>query len=252
MFFHKGIFMENFDFNFDVKAIDQELETTGYVILKPPGFYELIKAARADYDKAFKICDLQPPKKKFHYLDLPKNPWRKQAIGSKNGVGEAYAQILQTIYFDINQTAYPALKTLFKLMALLRNQLMRVADDFADNPEKDRFWNACRVHHYPQGGGFMMTHHDTYFPVQLGDLPFYQILVPLSEKGKDFSEGGGIVINKNGVKINTDELGGMGSMVIFDGRIQHGVDDVDPHEIMDFKSNKGRLAAFVGLYVTPT
>ena len=96
----------------------------------------------------------------------------------------------------------------------------------------------------------MMTHRDTYFPVKLGDLPFYQVMVPLSVKGRDFSEGGGILVTKQGERLNTDEIGGMGSIIVFDGRIQHGVDDVDPQEVIDFESQGGRLAAFANLYVT--
>jgi hypothetical protein len=129
---------------------------------------------------------------------------------------------------------------------------MRVAPDFGADPPRDGYWNACRVHHYPRGGGFMMTHRDTYFPLKLGDLPFYQVMVPLSVKGRDFAEGGGVVVSHRGERLNVDELGGFGSIVIFDGRLQHGVDDVDPDQVMNFDDPGGRLAAFANLYVTPS
>jgi len=95
-----------------------------------------------------------------------------------------------------------------------------------------------------------MNHCDTYFPVKLGDLPFYQVMAPLSVKGRDFSEGGGILVTHQGERLNTDEMAGIGSLVVFDGRIQHGVDDVDPREVMNFDDEAGRLAAFANLYVT--
>ena len=98
----------------------------------------------------------------------------------------------------------------------------------------------------------MMMHRDTHFPLKLGDLPFYQIMVPLSVKGRDFLHGGGVLVTKQGEKLNTDEVGGFGSVVIFDGRIQHAVEDVDPQEIMDFQDERGRLAAFSNLYVVQT
>jgi len=41
----------------------------------------------------------------------------------------------------------------------------------------------------------------------------------------------------------------VGSLVVFDGRIMHGVDDVDPREILRFDDEGGRLAAFANLYV---
>ena len=40
---------------------------------------------------------------------------------------------------------------------------------------------------------------------------------------------------------NTDEIAGIGSLVVFDGRIQHGVDDVDPGEVMNFDAEGAAL-----------
>ena len=58
-----------------------------------------------------------------------------------------------------------------------------------------------------------------------------------------------MLVTRQGERLNTDEIAGLGSIVVFDGRIQHGVDDVDPQEVMDFASEHGRLAAFANLYV---
>lgn len=238
-------------FGIDAESVDQAVTSTGLGIIRPPQiFTDLCEAARADYLAAFKSTRAQPPKKAFAPADLAAGPWRKFAIGSKNGIGEAYAQLLQTIYFDSNRPDHASLNTLFKVIIELRNQLMRVAPDFGENPVRDGFWNACRVHHYPSGGGFMMTHRDTYFPVKLGDLPFYQVMVPLSVKGRDFSEGGGVLVTRQDERLNTDEIAGLGSIVVFDGKIQHGVDDVDPQNVMNFDAESGRLAAFANLYVS--
>ena len=233
----------------DIAAMDRKLADHGYTILRPAGLEALCVRARAEDLAAFQATRAQPPKKRFSFADLKHGPWRKMAIGSQNGVGEAYAQLLQTIYFDAFQSPHAALAELFRFMNGLRNQLMKVAADFGDEPARDKFWNACRVHHYPRGGGFMMMHRDTHFPLKLGDLPFYQVMVPLSVKGRDFVNGGGILLTKQGERLNTDEVAGLGSVVIFDGRIQHGVEDVDPQEIMDFGDQMGRLAAFSNLYV---
>jgi hypothetical protein len=238
--------------NIDVTAVAREVVEKGYTIVRPSGgFAELCVAARAEYVDACRTLRVQPPKKSFRPADLHAGPWRKFAIGSKNGVGEPYAQLLQTVYFWDADPARPALKALFDGVIGLRNQLMQVAADFGVDPVRDGFWNACRVHHYPRGGGFMMTHRDTYFPIKLGDLPFYQVMVPLSVKGRDFSDGGGVLVTRQGERITTDETSGLGTVVVFDGRIQHGVDDVDPQEILNFEDTGGRLAAFANLYVTP-
>jgi hypothetical protein len=239
--------------NIDIERIGRDVAATGLALVRPEtGFVELCSSARSEYLDAFRAAKVQPPKRPFKPSDLAAGPWRKFTIGSRNGVGEAYAQLLQTMYFDAHQRQYPSLASMFSIIIQLRNQLMRVAQDFGDDPLRDGYWNACRVHHYPSGGGFMMTHCDTYFPVQLGDLPFYQVMVPLSVKGEDFSEGGGILVTRQGERLNTDDVAGLGSIVVFDGRIQHGVDDVDPQAIMNFDDDRGRLAAFANLYVTQT
>jgi hypothetical protein len=239
-----------FTLDVDVAAVAREVAAAGLSIIRPDdGMRQLAVAARTDYLNAFRAAPVQPPKRPFQPADLAVGPWRKYTIGSKNGVGEPYAQLLQTTYFDPTLKSHPSLNALFDAIIALRNTLMRVQNDFGRNAARDGFWNACRVHHYPRGGGFMTTHRDTHFPLKLGDLPFYQVMAPLSVKGRDFSEGGGIVITRDGRRLNTDDIGGLGSIVVFDGRIQHGVDDVDPDAVLDFGDEGGRLAAFANLYV---
>jgi hypothetical protein len=238
-------------FGIDTARIEREVATTGLSIVPPTSdLRALCETARVDYLAAFGKAAVQPPKRAFRPADLSAGPWRKFTIGSKNGVGEAYAQLLQTTYFDPLGPAHPSLNRLFAVIIALRNELMRVAPDFGNDGARDGYWNACRVHHYPRGGGFMMNHCDTYFPVKLEDLPFYQVMAPLSVKGRDFSEGGGTLTTRQGECLNTDTIAGFGSLIVFDGRIQHGVEDVDPQAIMNFDDEGGRLAAFANLYVT--
>ena len=97
----------------------------------------------------------------------------------------------------------------------------------------------------------MVMHRDTYFPVQLGEYSYYQLLVPLSSKGRDFTSGGGVVVDKDGKKYNTDDSPGMGSVLVYDGRTLHGVEDVDADQIVSFDSPRGRLAVIANPYVTP-
>jgi hypothetical protein len=125
------------------------------------------------------------------------------------------------------------------------------SERFGFNPVVDRFWNATRVHHYPQGGGFMSAHKDEYFPQALGlkeDLSFLQCAVLLSSKGIDFYQGGAFVVLETGEKIMLDDQGDAGTLVIFDGRLIHGVADVDPDQVLDWKNEKGRMAIFSNLY----
>ena len=40
---------------------------------------------------------------------------------------------------------------------------MKVEADFGDQPERDKFWNACRVHHCLHDGCFMVIPCDGAF-----------------------------------------------------------------------------------------
>lgn len=235
----------------DLVRIDEELDTRGFIIIRDPDLTATADAARAEYDRDLHALPLHAPRENFHYSALLDRPWRKAAIGSGNGVGDPYAQNLQTIYFSAGDAHYPALGRLFRFMLAVRNRLMRVDPSFGDNPERDRFWNACRIHQYPRGGGFMVMHKDTHFPPiitsELGK-PFCQVSVLLSRKNVDFFKGGGVVVDRAGNKIDLESEGGFGSLVLFDGRTFHGVEDVDLDQVIDFSRPDGRLAAFVSLY----
>ena len=235
----------------DPEQIDDELDRRCYVVIKHSELVAASIAARAEYDRCLRVARLHAPRERFHHSVLRNEPWRKLAIGSSNGVGDPYAQNLQSIYFDENDRNYSALGSLFRIMIEVRNRVMRLGPAFGGDPQRDRFWNACRIHHYPRGGGFMVWHRDTHFPAiidaQIGK-PFYQVSVLLSRKNVDFFSGGGFVMNKQDQKIDLEEEAGFGSLVIFDGRTQHGVEDVDLDQVIDFSRPDGRLAAFVSLY----
>jgi hypothetical protein len=187
---------------------------------------------------------------KFKPTDLVRAPWRKQSIGSHSGNGEPYSQVLQTTYFHSDDARFPSLSAIFSDMILLRNALTGMRFDYGKNLDKDKFWNACRMHHYPQGGGHMAAHRDTLFPGLLKNfkIPFIQIMVTLTSRGADFHTGGCYVVNSFGQKIFFETSNNAGTLVIFDGATIHGVDDVDPTELLDFSSFKGRKALFVNLY----
>ncbi|QPF83000.1 hypothetical protein IC762_25105 [Bradyrhizobium genosp. L] len=235
----------------DPARIDDELNANGYVIFRNAELQRLSEQARSEYEACLRASPLQATREKFHYSSLAARPWRKLAIGSSNGLGESYAQNLQSIYFSAENPAYPALGVLFKEMIRIRNSLMGVDPSFGSNPDRDRFWDACRIHHYPRGGGFMVTHRDTHFPQVIAsqiEKPFYQICVLLSRKGTDFHTGGGVIYDGNKQRIDLEDAGGFGSLILFDGRTYHGVEDVDLDQVIDFSRTDGRLAAFVNLY----
>ena len=235
----------------DPDQVDHALDRDGYVLIKEAGIEPTCLAARREYESCLQAAVLHPPRQRFDYRSLAQGPWRKLAIGSTNGLGNPAAQLLQSTYFAIDDNNYPRLIALFRLITAIRNRLMRVDPSFGDVPERDGFWNACRIHHYPRGGGFMVKHKDAALSrllrAHLG-TPYYQVGIMLSRKNIDFFDGGGFVITNRNEKIDLEIQGSFGSIVILDGRAEHGVDDIDLDQVLDFSKPDGRLAAFANLY----
>lgn len=234
----------------EIATIQQSLVRDGLCIIRQSIVKDIASEARGEYYRSMSSCAVAPQNAQFHYRDLNTKPYRKYAVGSKNGNGDPYAQFLQTTYFSKEDGNYPRLGEVFGYLIRLRNQICGSPLEFGNNPDVDGFWNACRVHHYPSGGGFMAAHCDTHFPVLLENSGhrFLQVVAVLSERGRDFETGGGYVVNRQGETIFYEEGDSLGNIICFDGSIMHGVEDVDRHKLIDFNAKSGRLAAFCGLY----
>ncbi len=244
-----------FDFNkADLANIKECLKVDGYCILKNIIPHEIIENARVEYFQSIHQNYLHAQAESFLPEDILENPWRKTAVGSGNGVGEKYSQVLQTTYLPINnQKNFQNLSHCIKISVILRNKLTNMNKDFGFgfNFHQGTYWNASRVHHYPCGGGHMSEHADTHFPSILSEsnIPFVQVAVLLSSRKDDFDDGGGFIINRSNEKIFFEDEHSKGSIVIFDGSLKHGVEDIDPSKVIDWNSNKGRIALFSNLYV---
>ena len=191
----------------NIDGIQKDLASVGYCSVSDHSFRKLAPLARAEYFQLMNTVPANAPKAKLAPASLKDSPWKKLAIGSSNGVGEKYAQLLQTTYFAENDARYPALRDIFAGLIGLRNDVLGVQHDFGSQPERDGFWNACRVHHYPRGGGFMSGHKDTHFPAVLGKAghPFLQVMLLLSERGYRFLHRGRLYRHQAG---QTDLLRG--------------------------------------------
>ena len=234
----------------DTKKIFDDVRSNGYSIIPNYIAKDKLDRVRAEYFQCLSELNIHPQGEKFSPRSLIERPWRKYALGSKSGSGEPYSQILQTTYFSAFDKNYPELGDVFSEMVLIRNKLTGMRDDYGCNFDTDDFWNACRVHHYPQGGGHMAAHRDTLFPKLLSDFefPFIQLMITLSARGSDFNHGGGYVVNKTGETIFFENEHNAGSLILFDGNTIHGVEDVDPGSLFDVSSPLGRAALFVNLY----
>jgi len=234
----------------DYEKVFSDIRDNAYSIL--PGFLstEDLVGARSEYFRSLESEQSHPPLEKFKPIELVEKPWRKFAIGSKSGSGEPYSQLLQTTYFSEKCSDYPVLSKVFGRMINIRNKLTKMPVNYGSNLDEDDFWNACRVHHYPCGGGHMAAHRDTLFPRLLKEFefPFIQMMVTLTTRKYDFNLGGGYIVDKQGETVFFENESNAGSLIFFNGETVHGVEDVDPDLLLDMNSKSGRVALFVNLY----
>ena len=234
----------------NIGGIRDQIQSTGFVVEVESEIVQMVQGARAEYFIAMLALPVHAPRERFSPKKSEHHPWRKFTVGSANGVGESYAQMLQTTYFHERNVGTPYLTALFGVLICLRNRILGIGEDFGSRPDRDDFWNACRIHHYPRGGSFMVEHNDTHFPQVLAsaDVPSLQVMALLSTKGVDFQTGGSFVVNREGNRTYLEDGCRLDAVVMFDGSIRHGVEDVDPDQVLDFNLSSGGIAAFVNLY----
>jgi len=176
--------------------------------------------------------------------------FQKLSIGGAPQSGVYRPRFFRTLYNPVWAEDVYGLRDVFRQAARMRNVLYGLPVGFAVDDVEDGWWTAARVHHYPAGGGFLVSHCDTVVPRvhhENGLGMYYQPIVVLSRKGEHFTEGGGFV-ERDGERLYYEAACELGDIAIYDGRTRHGVDDVDPRAVYRPDSMAGRIAGFVTLY----
>lgn len=175
---------------------------------------------------------------------------QKLTVGGTAGPSNV-PRFLRMYYNPLSDKDIYGMREIFQKLTRFRNGFYNVDPDFTINGIEDGYWTNARINHYPKGGGFMAAHRDVGSAVLAEDLGFdsyLQILMIMSEKGKDFHTGGAFIdLKNNGERYYYEDDCSLGDVMLYDGRIIHGVEDVDSMEMLDLKSFDGRRVAFVTL-----
>ncbi len=113
--------------------------------------------------------------------------------------------------------------------------------DFEKNIPSDLQIDRLQIVNYPHGGGELRDHEDPRKNVRVVSG------LIMSKIGKDFDKGGFYFRDKHNKKLNIENNLEIGDCVMFYGSIVHGVDTVDKHKKLNWKSYMGRW--FVGAFV---
>jgi hypothetical protein len=182
--------------------------------------------------------------------DLARGTFQYVVHRTRRQIAAGRPQLLRAFYNPLWDDDLFGFHALARVMAGLRNRLMELPVGFAvDRPERG-VWTASRIHQYPRGGGFMSPHRDntfSSFTSELGVPGYYQMVLVMSRKGIDFHDGGGYLVN-GGSRVFFEEEYELGDVVLYDDRVPHGVQEIDPTAPLDLQSPLGRLAGFANLY----
>ena len=159
----------------------------------------------------------------------------------------AYRSFINPIWRDDQFGLHSA----FRNLCRLRNHLMGVGPTFAVDRPEGNLYTLSRIQHYPTGGGFMSAHVDNRGADVLRrfepDLPYIQLLLMLSKKGRDFEHGGGYAV-VSGKPVFHEDGAEVGDIIVYDGNVPHGVASIDPHKVFDPRKCSGRFVVLVNLY----
>ena len=160
------------------------------------------------------------------------------------------ARLFRAFYNPIWEEDIYNMRDVFIRLAKVRNVIAGLPLDFATTEiEPNGLWTAARIHQYPTGGGFFRKHTD-YVTSGITDkatAEYYQLILTMTTKGKDFRDGGAFV-EKDGERIMLEDYFGLGDILAYDGRTVHGVEDIDPHLPLDLDTLNGRIGAFATLF----
>ena len=114
-------------------------------------------------------------------------------------------------------------------------------NSFENNIPSNGQIDRLQIVRYPAGGGQLRDHVDPRKNQRVVSG------IIMGKIGEDFNQGGFYFKSSKNKKINIEDRLDIGDAVIFYGSLVHGVEAVDPHETLKWKSNKGRW--FLGMFV---
>lgn len=176
--------------------------------------------------------------------------FQKLVVGGTRGAN-GVPRFLRMFYLPLMDNDIYGMHDIFRRLVKFRNRLYGLIEDFTCSGIEDGMWSACRLNHYPRGGGFMATHVDigtANVAKDAGLENYLQVILIMSKKGIDFKSGGAYIDLNDGERYFYEDQCDLGDVVIYDGRIKHGVEEIDYLDPLDMASHHGRYVAMATLF----
>lgn len=182
------------------------------------------------------------------YLKIQRN-FQKLCIGSSSLNDEPIYRLHRIIYNPLWSKNIYKLKDIFIEFCKIRNYILNKKENYCIDKIEDNLWSACRILQYPIGGGHMSEHSDYILKdvSKKNNTNFLQLILLLSEKGKDFEQGGAYIKNKNNF-IDLEKYAKRGDILIYKSTLKHGVKEIDPFKKLNLEKINGRVVLMNSLY----
>ena len=237
----------------DKKTVLKSLNKNHFVILR-----DLFSAK--EVEKVLKNL-----KKKFNHkkdniraknsYNLIKTNYQRFMFGMSGGVKgalETNPRYFRVFYNPLWCTDIYKGREILKKLTKIQNYFYNLEPEYGINEKKTRhgLFVASRFQHYPSGGGFLASHKDKYAikaAKKLGIDLFYNFLLIMTKKGKDYKNGGGFVTKDNKI-VNYEDSAKIGDVIIYNSKTNHGVLDIDSNLFPDRSSKNGRYVGLTTLF----
>ncbi len=249
----KKIFFYNEIEKIDKQKVLKSLNTNHFVILR--GLFKKNQVIEVLNNLKKKIKFRNDKIRKKNQYDLIKSNYQRLMFGMSGGVRgllNTNSRFIRTFYNPLwCEDIYKANKIFIKL-TMLQNYFYNLDRYYGIKEKKTKhgLFVASRFQHYPAGGGFLSPHKDIAAIKTAKKLKinlFYNFLLLMTKKGKDYKEGGGFIV-KNKKVFNYENICEYGDVVIYNSKTVHGVEDIDFSKYPDVKTKNGRYVALTTLF----
>ena len=249
----KKIFLYNEIKKIDKNKVIKSLNFNNFVILRNLFNPTEVKAVVKNIKKNF-----NPNKDKIRKTkdyDLIKSNYQRFMFGMSggvNGVLKTNPRYCRIFYNPLWCKDIYGGNKILKRLNKIQNYFYNLPEDYGlyEKKTKHGLFVASRFQHYPSGGGFLATHKDEAAiktSKNLGISLYYNLLLIMTKKGKDYKSGGGFVIRKNKI-VSYENLVNIGDVVIYDSKSLHGVMEIDSNKFPDRKISSGRYVGLTTLF----
>ncbi|XOJ73417.1 hypothetical protein ABXT43_00730 [Candidatus Pelagibacter sp. Uisw_114] len=239
--------------NIDKKKVIKSLNNNHFVILrglfKKKEVIDVLRKIKKNFNhKEDKIRSL-------NQYNLIKTNYQRFMFGMSGGIKGALKtnpRYFRVFYNPLWCDDIYSGRDILKRLTHTQNYFYKLDKNYGINEKKTKheLFVASRFQHYPKGGGFLAAHKDIAAirtAKKLGINLFYNFLLIMTKKGKDYKSGGGFVVKDNKI-IDYENIAEVGDVVIYNSKTEHGVLDIDPNIFPDKKFKEGRYIALSTLF----